>query len=493
MKNYIFVLLLFLVAMDSSGQVPGCEVSGSPDLTFFDLSTQGTHAPATLKVYFNIVRDNNGDGGYDPSRIPLIISQIDGAFNQHGVSFEYVCDDIFVDDTDLATQGAQDNFWCDWFDPSVPRHTDGIDIFIVTGFHSGSFAGRVSTIPGKFMVLNGGTGGEANQFSRIESSTVVHELGHLFGLLHMWHGSTQNQSHWPDLGGTSCSSLFGVTDCGRQFTCPYSASFSNCVTGTPVRDENECAESNGNGSVAGDYIPDTPPSHRFVEQRAALPNCSIDANQKVTNDGGNHPNAPEIFTPDGTKYSPDITNFMSTSQFKSCRDNFSPNQVTVMKNHIQSHPILSSVHSTKGSLICDCDYENIIYLRESENWSAVISEQGISSSQLSDFEIVVEENLTIDQDYTFDNVKFTFNTDSELFINNSDVVFQSNAIGRTSLRSCQGRWNGITINGNSDVSISATDIDNTKNAITSNSGSDLVIDDINISNTSERGIVLESK
>jgi len=498
MKNYIFVFLMSIQGFCAVAQHPECPTGGSPDLTYFDLSSQGTHPNYTLKIYFTIVRNDDESGGYPSERIPNIISRIDGVFNPQGIFFEYVCENKYFNNThrlQSGTGGDNQSLWCEWYDPSIPTHSDGIDVFIIAGNSITGANGRVSGIPCDFIVLAGGNSSNVqNQYDNIEGTSIIHELGHGFGLLHMFHGATQNPNLWPNGYGGGCSNLFATNPCDRQFSCPASSSFVNCST-SPVStdtDATECAESSTNGNVAGDYIPDTPPSHFYADRRG-LVNCQYNSITLY-----NHPDnlpiqgAPLLLDPDGNEYEPDVTNFMCITSSKGCRDHFTTDQWTVMKNHIDGHPALQNIKSTNGELICDCDYENIIYLRETKNWSTVIAEQGISSSQLSDFEIVIEENLIINQDYTFDNVKFTFTTDSELFIDNSDVVFQSNANGRTSLSSCQGRWNGISINGNSDVSISATDIDNTKNAITSNSGSDLTIDDVNISNTSQTGIVVES-
>jgi len=44
MKNYLFsFLLLIFFTQNLSSQLPACSVSGIPDLTYFDLSTEGTH------------------------------------------------------------------------------------------------------------------------------------------------------------------------------------------------------------------------------------------------------------------------------------------------------------------------------------------------------------------------------------------------------------------------------------------------------------------
>jgi hypothetical protein len=486
MKNYIFAFFLLIFSQSLNSQIPGCQVDGAPDLSFFNLSSEGTHPDFTLKIYFNIVRDNNGDGGYDPLRIPNIISQIDGAFNPEGIYFEYVCDDIFYDNTERATFGARNNDWCTWFNVDVngqsivPRHSDGIDVFIVTGFNSGNFSGRVSTIPGKFIVLNGGNQSVQDQNSKIEGTTIVHELGHIFGLVHMWHGSTQNPSIWENNFLPDCEDFADVTDCGRDFTCPYSASSLDCVTNQYIFDTNGCAEDSNNGTVAGDYIPDTRPSHAKAENKIADQNCQIDVTSPIYNDPANNPTFPQILDPEGNHYNPDITNYISTTRNKDCRNNYTSNQWTVMKNHIQSHPILSSIHSTKGQFNCDCDFDKIIYLRDDFNWSEIIVSQDIDPLELTDYEIIIESTLTLDVDYTFSGINFTMRADSEINITNGANISIQKDINdvRSVLMACDSHWRGLKVEHGSSLSFTDSDIYETKIAIHAESGSTLNINNI---------------
>lgn len=92
---------------------------------------------------------------------------------------------MFIDDTDLNKEGDQIGNWCTYWDSPL-KHEDGIDVFILSGYN-GDFDGKVSGIPGTYIVLNRGSEDITNW--KIESSTIVHELGHLFGL---YHGCTQN-------------------------------------------------------------------------------------------------------------------------------------------------------------------------------------------------------------------------------------------------------------------------------------------------------------
>lgn len=475
MRLLLITLCVLWSCQTGLSQLPENEVLGYPELSYFDLSTAGSHPSYTMKVYFNITRKDDGTGGYDPTRIPFITQLLDDAYNPLGINFEYVCDDIYLDNTERATYGARNASWCEWFQPQIPRHPDGIDIFIVTGLDAGNFKAKVSSIPGKFIVLNGGVGSVENQNEKIESNSVIHEFGHLFGLMHMYHGSTQNESIWPDLFDNECSDLYGDTGCGREFTCPYSGHYFNCVSQSYIVDPKECAEDSTNGDVAGDYIPDTPPSHAYAEDNA-LTNCEY-VITVIHNDPQGKPLAPIILDPEGNNYNPDVTNYMSITPNKSCRDHFTPNQVTVMKNHIQSHPVLTGAHSVDGPILCDCDYEKIIYLRHPTNWSSVITDQNISPNELSDYEIVVESDLTIDTDYTFKNIDFTFTNDATLTID-SEVKIIKNDDGRSILSACQAPWEGVKVLAGASLELTGVDIYLAKNAVWAKADSRLSISDV---------------
>jgi len=488
MRNFIFSLILLITSGCSlTGQLPGCSVSGSPDLSYFNLSSQGNQPDFTVKLYFNIVRDDNGNGGYDPTRIPNLTSILDNAFNTNGIFFEFVCDDIFYDNTERANNGALNSEWCTWFDVDnsgesiVPRHSDGVDIFIVSGFHSGSFSGRVSSIPGKFLVLNGGNQSEAVQNSKIESTTIIHELGHLFGLLHMSHGSNQNPNIWGGLTGVTCyenPTVPVATSCQRDFVCPTS-SFLNCATGNYISDVYECAEDLSNGAVAGDYIPDTPPSHAFVESAFDI-DCFFNPQWNIFNDPDQKPTYPLIVDPEGNRYDPDGSNYISTVGNKECRDHYTLNQWTVMKSHIGSHPKLADVISIKGEYTCDCDYDRIIYLKDDIRWSDVILSENLDPSALEDFEIIVESTLFLDVDYSFAGVNFTMRENAEIdIINNANISIKKDQNDKRSvLMTCDNRWRGIKVTSGSSLSFTDTDIYETLRAIDAENASSLIIDNV---------------
>jgi len=244
MKKF-FIKLLFIISTFnfSIGQDPGCGMNGGePAMEYFDFDAVHNQN-YTLKIYFNIVRDDNEFGGYNAKRLPILTEIMDNAFNPKGIFFEYKCttsQNLYLNNTDRYLNGGVSSQFCGWYDNSIVKHSDGIDIYIVYGSSTG-FAGRASSIPGSFIVLNSGDVGSSQELNeKIESSTIVHELGHLFGLLHMYHGSTQNEAIWEN----GCDNLPLSDDwpiC-RAFECQFSGSSIDCTSGEILVDEDECAE-----------------------------------------------------------------------------------------------------------------------------------------------------------------------------------------------------------------------------------------------------------
>ncbi len=485
------------IAFHASSQ-DACGVTGVPDPQYFQ-NLSPTSDQLTLKLYFNIIRDDNENFGYDQTRIPLIINEIEKGFLGTDIHFEFVCDVQIIDESDLVTAGTNltspTGGICTYDDQTTwIRHTDGIDIFINQN-GNGSGPGIASSIPGKYAVIKEDSG-PANT---LEGTTIVHELGHLFGLMHMHRGQNNIPYHYPNgFCGNYSGGLVNLNQC-TDYECADAFSYV-CGLGF-VQDEAACAEHrsgpaepigefSGNGKIAGDLIPDTPPSHSLAER--SLTACAPDNTAIIVSE--NFPSGVysyEVKDISGSQFQPDITNYMSIIKDKTCRNHFTEDQIEVMKNHIRSHPLLSNFHSTKGQLACDCDYENIIYLRENVNWSQVIIDQEIDPNQLSDYEIVVEETLTIDTDYSFYNILFTMGQDAKIDITNSaDVEIDENTNGRSHLTNCENEWEGIELTNQSSLKIHNTDIKNTVLAIKANVSSSLDIENSTITNSATGGIAI---
>lgn len=433
--TYVFIYVCISSVLSPNlvfAQTPSedCHVAGAgtPDLNYFGLGVDRSQSDYWIKVYFHIVRKDNGDGGYDATRIPNLINILDEAFNPHKIYFDYECATSYIDDTERVTNGGRvrADLWCEWENIAMP--TDGINIFIIAN-NSGIEAnalGIASGIPGNFMVLV--SSHISNYNADIESTTIIHEMGHLFGMYHLHHGSNKNPLIWHP--GT----------CDPE--CPGNVGFINCADfNNPIYDLSSCAETDDNGDICGDYIPDTNPSHPLIE--GAVVGCEWDPSTEVVNSDEDKPFPnPLIKDPDGQNYDPDIRNFMSIILAKSCRNYFTPNQVTVMKNHLESHPVLEDVITTPPAITCDCPFQNVINVSGAyTNWSSVVQSNSLHPGTLSDYEIRVDGTLNIDVDYNFSNCKFLFGEDDVLSLGAGKYILFQNTI----FNSCDEKWQGISM------------------------------------------------
>ncbi len=450
------VLLLSLFSFQLNAQEPVCEENGLPDLTYFDLNTNYDQNEYTVKVYFRIFRKNDGTGGYDKDKLIIVQGILNSAYNPHGIYFDFVCNEEYIEDPSSDPDGSLfiDNFelaklawdgaapissqyptieedWCDFLS-QAPIIADGINIFIGDDLGISSFTtkARAGNIPSNVIAV-------FDELA-IETSTIIHEMGHALGLLHTATGSLQNHLVWPS---DVCNA--NALPC---FACPDIVYESyNCLSASYVAG-NYCAEHTNNGHEAGDFIPDTPPTIQFIESGHAVNDCILDQGP-IYNPLYLPMQQIPLVDPLGDPFNPSLSNYMSTS-FRTCRDNFTDNQVHVMKNHLELCPVLIPVlspNSAKGRCVCPYDVEQI-FLDDLVTWSEVITEYQLDPQELNQVELVIDHDLIIDVDYTFDEVTFNFSENASMTIDNfSDVLIKGNSV----LTSCGEIWDGVRVLGGS--------------------------------------------
>jgi len=484
MKKIISTLLIYFIPLINLiyGQ-EACSVSSQNiDLSYFDLSLEGNQPDYQIKMYFNIIRtddtdgDGEGEGGYDPTRIPILISIIDEAYNQYGIFFNYVCENNYIDSDERIENGFSDAGMCTGWDEFL--HGDGIDIFIIAGFPTGiaGSGGVANGIPGTFIVLRGRGGTDGN--SVFENSTIVHELGHLFGLLHMFHGCTQNPLIW---NTGECQENPNGYGCGGESLCPWSELDYSCEGGS-IPDLNECAEyyvneNDNNGDIAGDYIPDTPPSHNLIEKHRPNIDCTH-SDKDVYNYADGKPTSALIVDPKGNDYNPDYNNFMSYNPYKDCRDHFTPNQVTVMKNYLESNPILQSV-KTSETEVCECTYDHVINVNGTMTISDLISSYNLDQEVLVNSQIIIDGTLIVDKNFTFSGTLFSMKYKSVIEIKKGKVVCFDNV----DIMDCGKFWKEIKVESGSTLNISGNSyIENGLAAVNAQKGATIDIDHTTFNN-----------
>ncbi len=230
----------------------------------------------TIYVKAHVIREDNGSNGMTAIQVQQSISDANLLFDQVGFDFELLDDIVFVDDsslTDLSTADIQT------IHSSIHPQVDyAVNIYFAP--NPENFCGQATTNV------------DSNGLSWIKMknicatnlftyTTVGHEFGHFFGLLHThdtWYGQ-------------------------------------ECVDGS-------------NCSKAGDLICDTPADPNINNSVSAFPGCSFIPNTSHPEPCG------------GSEWSPDTRNVMSYAITgngdRRCRTQFSPQQISVMRSSLTS-------------------------------------------------------------------------------------------------------------------------------------------------------------
>lgn len=239
----------------------------------------GGEGPYFLRIYVNVIRLDNGNGGLPDEDAKSAIEILNQDFNSHGIYFVWDCSINYIDNTLIYYQDICNLFYPGWVFSSAP-HSDGIDIYFFDD--EWLSCGRAEDIPSSAFYVSGGFSGEPN-VTYANSHIVSHEMGHCLGLWHTFHGTGEN---------------------GLDNPCPELVNGSNC-------------------NICGDYVCDTP----------ADPNMGFDVDfpHCEWNGSGNDSNE--------TAYDPDELNIMSYSN-PSCMEYFTPDQGKRMRQMISFSSVL---------------------------------------------------------------------------------------------------------------------------------------------------------
>lgn len=209
-------------------------------------TTIDPNQPVCINIFFHIVRNNDGSGGYPSANVGIIIDSLNSHYNRHGIYFNSVGHD-FINNTafnSIDNENEAEQLG------NVNVKQNAIDYYIVNNLWNtdrGFIAGTALSIPSKRLVI---------RRDRVTTSTSSHEVGHCLDLLHTHQGTEPGTSGCAEnINGSNCSS------CGDE------------ICDTPADDR----EGNANG-----YSPDFynlmsyyAPRIRFTQGQASRMKTSI--------------------------------------------------------------------------------------------------------------------------------------------------------------------------------------------------------------------------
>lgn len=250
MKKIIILIALFLNCM-SFGQVLDCPHLPNPDFpepptNIFSRSTLVVPPASTRYVFnvrFHIVKNTNGTGltaNYGENEVMNAIMTLNTHYNQYNIFFKYKGFDVIQNTTytkirsfagGAQNQNATHPFFADILQYSKTGMTTPVydykamNLFIVEGIDISTTTNNAQTAgvaytPGIDSVY---------AYNTFLSSTLLHEIGHNFNLLHTHQVS----------GTTGCERVDGL-----------------------------------NSATAGDLVTDTPASHPLTFNNINTTNCS---------------------------------------------------------------------------------------------------------------------------------------------------------------------------------------------------------------------------
>ncbi len=232
----------------------------------------------SLRIYIHVIRKSNHQDGLTSAEIENAKITLNRDFNQHGIFFSLACIN-YIDNDNLYYGSALPNA----ISASSPHsRNDGINIYLIP------FAAFPYAVSGTNLGLAGGIGSTNAfyTFFKSDDKTISHEMGHVLGLFHTFHGSC-NESVLPDL---------------PEFTGPTPT--TNCLT-------------------RGDFVCDTE-----ADDRSYLP---LPTNISLCGDAPDDCTPP---TPSTATYNSNPFNIMSYGG--RCQSYFTPGQISRIKNTIEA-------------------------------------------------------------------------------------------------------------------------------------------------------------
>ena len=190
----------------------------------YERNVSNPYIPTTnnlcVNVAFRIFRNNDGTNGYDVTKIPAILNNLNQVFNPHNITINQLGTYDFIDNSNYNNNAAA---------ISIPQIDNAINIYLVTDYST----------PGEaFYGINTTTRVIVEKSALLNTDNVLaHEIGHCLNLKHTHKGSYNDSSSAPCYG------------------------FNATLAENP---------SITNDDTRGDFVPDTP-ADKYVTENSCIP------------------------------------------------------------------------------------------------------------------------------------------------------------------------------------------------------------------------------
>jgi len=305
------------------------------------------NATYDIRTYWYWVRDDDGSSTNSEQLVKDLIELTKTEFASIGIHLKSSCasggdnfrtlDDTFINNANTGDNGAP-YAGCCFLDGMC--NDDGLNIFITKGTLNGVPQGLAS-LPGNRLFVS------VDEIGEWES--IVHEIGHCFGLFHTYAGRP-----WairipdPNSNGNidwECTSSVDVST--------VTPSLSDCNQLTLSATVPRELVNGSNATIAGDFVADTPGD---IDYRGV---CGTDIWDCNVLDPCNLADQDDRFKdPNCDPYAPDYSNFMG-ARVPHCTDHFTPGQISRMKGVIATRLPYMIIKSTPTINALDCSTPSV--------------------------------------------------------------------------------------------------------------------------------------
>lgn len=148
-----------------------------------------------FNVFYHIVRQNNGSGGFNASLLNEVTQKLNIAFNPHSLNinnlgFDYIDNTTYYNIDDSGGNNSEFNALV-----QINNNPNAINIYIVN--NAVSYAGKANGILSQALVI---------ESSWANTQVMSHEIGHCLDLWHTFQGTATNTSGCAEaINGSNCT------------------------------------------------------------------------------------------------------------------------------------------------------------------------------------------------------------------------------------------------------------------------------------------------